>query len=57
MLEAARAYLVELEEAAQSPADRLANYKRSLVERLAPYAENPAFQAVLEAERTDKLGR
>ena len=57
MLNAAREYLAELDVAARSPADRLAKYKESLSLRLAPYADNPAFQAVLEAERTDKLGR
>ena len=56
MLEAAREYLAELDEAAHSPADRLENYKQSLAKRLAPYADNPAFQAILEAERIDKLG-
>lgn len=57
MLNAAREYLAELDEAARSPADRLEKYKESLSRRLAPYADNPAFQAVLEAERIDKLGR
>lgn len=57
MLEAARAYLEELEEASQSPMQRLEHYKQSLAARLAPYADNPAFQAILEAERIDKLGR
>lgn len=57
MLEVARGYLAELEEAAQSPQERLEHYKQSLAARLAPYADNPAFQAVLEAERADKLGR
>ncbi|HLA34343.1 MAG TPA: AAA family ATPase, partial [Rhodocyclaceae bacterium] len=57
MLEAARGYLAELDEAANSPADRLAEYKRQLAERIAPFADNPAFQAILEAERIDKLGK
>jgi hypothetical protein len=57
MLEAAKGYLAELDEASRAPADRLEEYKRQLSERLAPFADNPAFQAVLEAERTDKLGR
>ncbi|WP_186150793.1 AAA family ATPase [Burkholderia gladioli] len=57
MLKAAKGYLVELDEAARSPADRLEEYKRLLSERLAPFADNPAFQAVLEAERIDKLGK
>lgn len=57
MLEAAKEYLSELDEASRAPADRLEEYKRQLSERLAPFADNPAFQAVLEAERIDKLGR
>lgn len=57
MLDAARDYIAELDEAARAPAERLEQYKRRLAERLAPYADNPAFQAVLEAERIDKLGR
>lgn len=57
MLQAAREYLAELDDAVHSPAERLQLYKQSLAQRLAPYAENPAFQAVLEAERIDKMGR
>ncbi len=57
MLEAARAYLAELDEAARAPAERLAEYKRQLANRIAPFADNPAFQAVLEAERIDKIGK
>lgn len=56
MLEAAKAYLRELDEAARSPADRLESYKEQLAQRIAPFADNPAFQAVLEAERVFKLG-
>lgn len=56
MLEAAKEYLAELDEAARSPADRLESYKDQLAQRLAPFADNPAFQAVLEAERIFKLG-
>ncbi len=57
MLNAARDYIAELDEAGRAPAERLEQYKQSLAERLAPYADNPAFQAVLESERIDKLGR
>lgn len=57
MLEAAKGYLSELDDASRAPADRLEEYKRQLSERLAPFADNPAFQAVLEAERIYKLGR
>lgn len=57
MLQAAREYLAELDDAAHSPAERLEIYKQRLAQRLAPYAENPAFQAVLEAELIDRIGR
>jgi predicted ATP-binding protein involved in virulence len=57
MLEAAKGYLAELNEAVKTPAERLEEYKRQLVARIAPYADNPAFQALLEAESISKLGR
>lgn len=56
MLEAAKEYLAELDEAAKSPADRLEAYKEQLAKHIAPFADNPAFQAVLEMERLAKLG-
>lgn len=56
MLEAAKAYLAELDEAANSPKERLEAYKEQLASRIAPFADNPAFQAVLEMERLAKLG-
>ncbi|SHM26123.1 AAA family ATPase [Rhizobacter sp. OV335] len=57
MLQAAKSYLAELDEAGRSPAERLESYKEKLAQRLAPFADNPAFQAVLEAERIVKLGQ
>jgi len=57
MLSAAKSYLAELDEAEKSPEERLAEYKKQLVEHIAPYADNPAFQAILEAERAFKLGK
>ncbi|MBF0157411.1 MAG: AAA family ATPase [Magnetococcales bacterium] len=56
MLEVAKEYLAELDEAASSPRERLETYKKRLAERLAPFAHNPAFQAVLELERAARLG-
>jgi predicted ATP-binding protein involved in virulence len=47
----ARGYLETLEEAALSPEDKLAEYQQRLAESIAPYADNPAFQAFLEMER------
>jgi predicted ATP-binding protein involved in virulence len=49
-------YLEALEEAAQAPQEKLAQYKASLAGKIAPYADNPAFQAILEAERIARLG-
>ncbi|OGU07346.1 MAG: hypothetical protein A2075_13865 [Geobacteraceae bacterium GWC2_58_44] len=57
MLNDARAYLAELDEAAKAPKDRLAEYERQLAAHIAPYPDNPAFQAVLEAEKKYKLGK
>ena len=56
MLNDARAYLAELDEAAKAPKDRLAEYERQLAAHIAPYPDNPAFQAVLEAEKKYKFG-
>ena len=56
MVEAAKDYLVTLDEAAKSPADRLAEFEERLAARIAPYADNPAFQAFLELKRAAKLG-
>lgn len=49
-------YLEALEEATQAPQEKLAQYKASLAGKIAPYADNPAFQAILEAERIARLG-
>lgn len=49
-------YLEALEEAAQAPQEKLAQYKASLAGKITPYADNPAFQAILEAERIARLG-
>ena len=53
---AAKAYLETLEEAAGAPSEKLAQYKERLAEHIAPYADNPAFQAFLELKRVAKLG-
>lgn len=49
-------YLLTLEEAAKAPEEKLAEYKQRLADRLAPYADNPAFQAILELERVGRIG-
>jgi predicted ATP-binding protein involved in virulence len=52
----ARDYLEALEEAAIAPKDKLAQYEERLAQGIAPYADNPAFQAFLEMKRAAKLG-
>ncbi|MFT3880113.1 MAG: AAA family ATPase [Gemmatales bacterium] len=56
MVEAAKDYLVTLDEAVKAPADKLAEYEEKLAKRIAPYADNPAFQAFLELKHAAKLG-
>ena len=56
MVDAAKSYLLTLEEAASAPADKLAEYERTLAAGVAPYADNPAFQAFLELKHAAKLG-
>lgn len=57
MRNAARNYLETLELAANAPANKLAMYERQLSEQVAPYADNPAFQAFLELKRVAQLGK
>ena len=56
MVEAARDYLMTLDEAAAAPSAQLAEYEQKLAERIAPFADNPAFQAFLELKYAAKLG-
>ena len=49
-------YLKMLDEAEKAPEDKLNEYKERLANALAPYADNPAFQAFLEMQRVAKLG-
>lgn len=53
---AAKQYLQTLDEAALAPEAKLAKFKERLAETIAPYADNPAFQAFLEMKRAAKLG-
>jgi predicted ATP-binding protein involved in virulence len=57
MRDTARHYLQTVAEAAERPGEPLAQYEARLADDLAPYADNPAFQALLEMERVAKLGR
>lgn len=56
MVAAAKDYLVTLDEAAQAPSEKLAQFEEKLADRIAPYADNPAFQAFLELKHAAKLG-
>lgn len=56
MKDVALDYLQILEEASMAPEKKLAKYKERLAEAIAPYADNPAFQAFLELKRVVKLG-
>ncbi|MCE1185340.1 MAG: AAA family ATPase, partial [Rhodocyclales bacterium] len=53
---AAKQYLQILDEAALAPEAKLAEFKERLAETIAPYADNPAFQAFLEMKRAARLG-
>ena len=53
---AAQHYLELLEEGTSIPPERLELFKQRLAETIAPYADNPAFQAFLEMKRTARLG-
>lgn len=52
----AHRYLETLEESSLSPPEKLEEYKKKLAESIAPYADNPAFQAFLEMKLAAKLG-
>jgi len=56
MVDAAKSYLMTLEDAARAPADKLAEYEEKLAAGIAPYADNPAFQAFLELKHAARLG-
>ncbi len=49
-------YLKLLEEAAQAPNESRAAYESRLADAISPFADNPAFQAILEFQRAAKLG-
>ncbi|MDP8257273.1 MAG: AAA family ATPase [Candidatus Alcyoniella australis] len=56
MKQVARTYLETLEEAQMAPEEKLEEYQKRLADSIAPYADNPAFQAFLEMKRAAKLG-
>ncbi|HEX5753042.1 MAG TPA: AAA family ATPase [Archangium sp.] len=56
MVDVAKNYLTLLDEAEKAPAEKLRDYVERLAADIAPYADNPAFQAFLELKREATLG-
>ncbi len=56
MVDTAKTYLATLDEAAKAPADKQAEFRDALAAQVAPFADNPAYQAFLEMERVARLG-
>ncbi len=56
MKKTAKTYLQLLDEAVDSPEEKQAQYKNQLAKLIAPYADNPAYQAFLELKNAVKLG-
>jgi predicted ATP-binding protein involved in virulence len=56
MKSSAKSYLEQLEEADELPEHQLEQFRQALSESIAPYADNPAFQAFLEMKRVAKIG-
>ncbi|MEZ4657876.1 MAG: AAA family ATPase [Caldilineaceae bacterium] len=56
MVQVAKDYLTTLEEAKVEPPEKLAAFKQRLADSIAPYADNPAYQAFLEMKRVVALG-
>ncbi|MEO5365034.1 MAG: AAA family ATPase [Magnetococcus sp. WYHC-3] len=52
----AKEYLELLEDGSKAPQERLEDFKRRLADAIAPYADNPSFQAFLEMKRVAILG-
>jgi predicted ATP-binding protein involved in virulence len=56
MKDIAKNYLQLLEDTTLSPADKSDAFKDQLVDSISPFADNPAFQALLELQRVARLG-
>lgn len=56
MKDTAKSFLQELQEVRHTSVDTLASFKEKLADVSAPFADNPAFQALLELELVAKLG-
>ena len=57
MKDAAKDYLLTLEEAAIAPKEKLSSYLDRLAQGVDQFADNPAYQAFLELKRLGRLGR
>ena len=57
MVNVAKDYLLELEEAQKSPPEKLDDFEQALAKRIEPYADNPAYQAYLELKAEGKITR
>lgn len=57
MKDAAGEYLATVDEAAANPDEPLEVYEERLAQQVAPFADNPAFQALLEMKRVARLGK
>lgn len=56
MKQVAKGFLELLHEAKKAPQEKQEEYKKRLAEQIAPYAENPAYQAFLELEYAATFG-
>jgi len=56
MRETAKSYLQLLEETTLTPAAKSDAFRDQLAETISPFADNPAFQALLELQRVARLG-
>jgi predicted ATP-binding protein involved in virulence len=56
MKQRAKTYLELLEDTTLSAADKSAAFKDQLAESISPFADNPAFQALLELQKLARLG-
>jgi predicted ATP-binding protein involved in virulence len=56
MKNVAKGYLQLLEDTTLSPLEKSAAFKDRLTDAISPFADNPAFQALLELERVARLG-
>jgi hypothetical protein len=56
MKDTAKNYLQLLEDTTLSPVNKSDAFKDQLVDTISPFADNPAFQALLELQRVARLG-